>query len=296
MRIFGSKWLWFAVFAAVWTAAGYVLFAGGSTGRDTALVRAPERIVAAAPALTEILYALGLGERVVGVTTYSNYPPEAKDKRVIGTFWQPDIEAVVATRPDLVVTEAFDQQAHLAERLRRLGYCTLSVDVWSVAQLYEAIERIGAVTGKGAEAAALLARVQGNICHVSAQAKGERPKVLYVIQTDPLRVAGRQTFIDELIELAGGQNAMGPTVQKYPPIGAEQVIGSRPDVIIAPEMAGVQPEALKQYFARYQSVPAVANGRVYVIAGDTVSRLGPRIDEAVQTIAACLRLEAPGSD
>ncbi|MBE0537900.1 MAG: ABC transporter substrate-binding protein [Phycisphaerae bacterium] len=290
MRAVGNKWFWLIVFAAGWTAAGFALFAKGSNANPAAAAESPQRIVAGTPSLTEILFALGLGDQVVGVTAYSNYPPEAQDKRVIGTFWQPDIEAVVAARPDLVVTEGFDQQAHLAQRLQRLGYGTVSVDIWSVAQLYEAINEIGRVTDRRREAAALLARIQNNIAQVSARMAAQaRPKVLYVIQTSPLRVAGRQTFINELIELAGGQNAIGPTVNKYPPIGSEQVIASSPDVIIAPGMAGVSREALIEYFTRYGRIPAVANEQIYLIDDDTVSRLGPRIDQAVEMIARCIR-------
>lgn len=297
MRAVGNRWFWLVASVAGWTAAGLVMFADGSGApphgtENAAAVEAPRRIVAMAPSLTEILFALGLGDRIAGVTTDSNYPPAAKDKAVIGSFWQPDIEAVVTARPDMVVTEEFDQQMHLAQRLRRLGYRTVSVDIWTVAQLYDAIERIGTVTGRRKDADALLERIRGNIARISNRTtEGTRPKVLYVIQTEPLRVAGRETFINEFIELAGGVNAIGPTVQKYPPIGSEAVIASAADVIIAPAMAGVRRAELEKCFARYESVPAVANRRIYVIEGDTVSRLGPRIDEAVETIARCIRPE-----
>ncbi len=300
MRVIANRWVCLAVCVAAWSAAGWILFGDESTaglrlqgsagGVNNAGAETPQRIVSMAPSLTEILFALGLNEKIVGVTEYSDYPPAANEKPVIGTFWQPDIEAVVAARPDMVVTETFDTQTHLAQRLRRLGYRTLSVDVWTVADLYTSIETIGQATGCGREADALLKRMKDNIAQVSVQtAAGDRPKVLYVIQTQPFRAAGRQTFINELIELAGGVNAIGPTVQKYPPIGAEHVIASAPDVIIAPKMAGVRREALLARLARYPRIPAVVNDRVYVIDDDTVSRLSPRIDEAVATLARCIR-------
>jgi iron complex transport system substrate-binding protein len=120
-------------------------------------------------------------------------------------------------------------------------------------------------------------------------------RVLWIMQREPLRVAGRDTFINEMIELAGGENAIGPTLHKYPPIGAEQVIMCRADVIIEPLM---QQKELKeqqknaaQYWSKFKNVPAVVNERVYVIHDDTISRLGPRLYEGTETIARCLRPE-----
>jgi iron complex transport system substrate-binding protein len=126
-------------------------------------------------------------------------------------------------------------------------------------------------------------------------AKYEKPKVLWVIAREPLRVAGRDTFVNEIIELAGGENAIGRTVHKYPPIGSEQVIASAPDVIIEPAMGSKtvseqQKEALR-YWRRFKNVPAVADGRIYVISPDTVCRLGPRLPQGVETVARCIRTE-----
>jgi iron complex transport system substrate-binding protein len=217
----------------------------------------------------------------------------------MGTFWQPNIEAVVAARPDLVIALGFNQQAGLAHRLARLNFNTLTVDIETIPQLFDAIEKIGTVTYKTADAHRLSERLRNNLDNISRRvADGHRPKVLYIIQIEPLRVAGRQTFINELIELAGGENAIAPTINKYPPVGPEQVIASNPDVIIQPVMdvmekadltAGKQ--QLIEYFDRFQSITAVSSNRIYVIDGDAVSRLGPRIDQAAETIARCLRPE-----
>ena len=285
-----TKWFSLAAALLAWTAAGPILF-GTSRPLPPDCTSTPQRIVAAAPSITEILYALDLADHIVGVTTCSNYPPEAAQKPTIGSFWQPDIEKIVAARPDLVITESFDQHAQLANRLARLGCPTLSVDVWTVDDLYDAIAQIGLLTNKNADSTALLEQIKTNIDQVSARAHGPRPRVLYVIQTDPLRVAGRDTFIDQLINLAGGQNAIPPTVQKYPPVGSETVISSRADVIIAPTMTGVSPDAVAAYFAQFPTLPAVANARIHIIDGDILSRLGPRIDEAVRILAACIHPE-----
>ncbi len=123
-------------------------------------------------------------------------------------------------------------------------------------------------------------------------ATAERVSVLWVVQRDPLRVAGRSSMTQELIERAGGINALGHTPHKYPPIGIEQAMLSRPDVIIEQSMTGLDPgtqlKRAKAYWERFDQIPAVRDGRIYVIDGDKVSRLGPRICAGIEAIAQCL--------
>jgi iron complex transport system substrate-binding protein len=247
-----------------------------------------------APNLTEILFALGLGDKIVGVTAGSDYPPEAASKPEMGSFWQPSIEAVIAAKPDLIITLGFSQQKSLAQRLERVGYSSLTVDIEKMSDLSRAIGRIGEATGTGPQADELLRTIGEKLENLSALVGAEeKVKVLWVVQREPLRVAGRDTFVNEMIELAGGENAIGPTVQKYPPIGSEYVYACGADVIIEPAMTtkdldGQRDSALK-YWSRFKTVAPVKNGRIYVIDGDVVSRLGPRLYEAVETIAICLR-------
>jgi iron complex transport system substrate-binding protein len=256
----------------------------------------PERIVSFAPNLTEILFALGLGDRIVAVSSNCDWPVEARTKPKVGTFWQPNIEAVISARPDLVITLAFEQQRNLAQRLKRIGYSTLTVNIEKVNGLFDAIEKIGEATAAQSQANQLVSHIKKKLDELSISVgKDHRIRVLYVVQRQPLRVAGRDTFINEMIELAGGENAIGPTVHKYPPIGAEQVYACRADVIIEPTMGQknltAQQDSALEYWSKFENVPAVANKRIYVIDGDIVARLGPRLYQAVETIAKCLRPE-----
>jgi iron complex transport system substrate-binding protein len=170
------------------------------------------------------------------------------------------------------------------------------LNIEKVNELFEAVKIIGAATGKQREANELVGDITAKLNKLSALVgTNDRVRVLWVVQREPLRVAGRDTFVNEMMELAGGENAIKPTMHKYPPIGAEQVIACRPDVIIEPAMdqkdlTGQQASAL-QYWSKFKNVPAVINERIYVIAGDTVSRLGPRLYEGTETIARCLRPE-----
>jgi iron complex transport system substrate-binding protein len=249
-----------------------------------------------APNLTEILFALGLDDEIVGVTAWSDYPPQALNKPKVGTFWQPNIEAVIAAKPDLVVTLGFEQQTNLAGRLDRIGCNCLTVNIERVGDLFEAIKKTGAATSKQHEADKLVREIKDKLDRLAALVgTSSKPRVLWVVQREPLRVAGRDTFVNEMIELAGGENAIGPTIHKYPPIGGEQVIAGRADVIIEPAMGRTNPaqkrESTLQFWSKFENVPAVMNDRICVLCGDTVSRLGPRLYEGTEAIARCLHPE-----
>ena len=256
----------------------------------------PERIVSLAPNLTEILFALGLEGKIVGVTLHCDYPLAAAAKPKVGTFWQPNIEAVIAVKPDLIVSPGSGQQRSFTERLERAGLNCLTVNTATISELFETIGGIGMATGKQDEANQLVSDMQKKLIELAALAgKQDKVKVLLVVQREPLRVAGRETFVNEIIEFAGGENAIGQTIYKYHPIGAEKVIASGPDVIIEPSMTkedvSSQQESAIRYWNKFENLPAVINHRIYVINGDIVSRLGPRLCEGVETIAKYLHPE-----
>jgi len=237
-----NKWHWLLLALSFWMAAGYAVCGPrrDQQNDDPPLSHQVNRIVSMAPDLTEILFALGLEEKIVGVTLFSDYPAAAREITKVGSFWQPNIEATIAAAPDLVITKTttgFDQQKHLAMRLHRIGYNSLTFHFETVAELFEAIENIGRATDSQSEVKRLIRDLRTKLNKLSALVRtDDQVKVLYVVQRQPLRVAGRDTFINEMIELAGGENAIGPTVHRYPPIGAEQVIGSGAEVIIEPAM------------------------------------------------------------
>ncbi len=282
---------------SLWLSIVILCWLGGCGEQDEPVASSEEdkmRIVSMAPNLTEILFALGLDEEIVGVTRHCNYPPEALTRRQVGTFWQPDVEAVLAIRPSLLVTLDLPQQRPLIERLERLGSTVVTVeDFESFDQLYEGIAAVGQAVERQAQAEAMVNRLQATQDTMPSGC-GDRtpPRILWVIQRQPLRVAGRATYINEMIEAVGGVNAIGPTVNVYPPISAEDVIAAWPDVIIEPanmpDQKAVQARSAAAFYAAFRRVPAVQNDRIFVLDGDLVSRLGPRLDEALETIARCL--------
>jgi iron complex transport system substrate-binding protein len=253
----------------------------------------PDRIVSLAPSLTEILFALGLEDKIVGVTLNSDYPPAAQKKTKIGTFWQPDTEAVIAAKPDLVVTLQMEQQKNVADSLRRLGYDVLTLKIEKTEDLFTAIQKIGVATGCKQRASKLIENISGHLNDLKSKySSTSKPKVLWVIQTEPLRVAGRNTFINDFIELLNGENAIGPTIQRYPPIGTEELLICDAEVIIQSAMDKIdivkQQQHAEIFWGKWPSLPAVKNNKIYVINSDTVLRLGPRLPQGVEMVGRFL--------
>jgi iron complex transport system substrate-binding protein len=248
------------------------------------------RIVSLAPNLTEILFALGLGDHLAAVTGNCDYPPAAADKPRVGSFWQPDIEAILAARPELLVALDIPQHQAIVSRFRQQGCACLSLQIDTLDQLAPAIRHIASATGKTQEGESIIQDLNKRLLSIPLNPDSARPKVLWVIQRDPLRVAGTKTFISELLALAGAANAIGPTIYEYPPIGAEELLAAAPEVIIEPSDNPDPSEQKSQadFWSRYPALPAVQNHRLYLIPSAIVSRVGPRIPDALAEIANCI--------
>lgn len=252
-------------------------------------IQQPKRIVSLAPNITEILYELGLADRIIAVSNDCDWPAGALDKKKVGSFWQPNLEAVIACEPDLVITLWFEQQKNIAESLKRLGYKVLTLRLEKIEELEPAIEKIGGYIGCTNEAEQLI----NNINKQLEQAKQKfntpnKPRVLWIVQPEPLRVAGGDTFITELLELAGAQNAIISTSIQYPGLSTEELLTCRADVIIQAAMNKETIEQQKQeailFWSKYTNLPAVRNNRIYVVDPDTILRLGPRIGQGLEQI------------
>lgn len=256
-------------------------------------VKNPERIVSLAPDITEILFALGLGDKIIAVDSDSDYPPEAADKQKVGTFWKPSIEAILTMKPDLVITQWFAEQKSAADTMEQLGYKTLVLSMQKFSELSQVINKIGKATGTPDKAKQLANDIENKINELKAKYnRTEKLKVLWVIQEEPLRVAGRDTFLNELIEAAGGENAIGKTLQQYPSISSEVIISCDAEVIIQSAMSKdnleFQQKDAENFWSKYPNLPAVKNGKIFVLYSDTLLRLGPRLPEGIEIIADCL--------
>ena len=265
----------------------------------------PERIVSLAPSNTEILFAIGAGDSVVGVTDFCNYPYnftawiEAGNMTSIENYASPSLEPIVALEPDLVL--ASTQSLDAATSLRNLGYNVLIVEGYTIDEILQDVLLVGRATYKNAEASAVVTEMRARLDAVANQLTDATttPTVYHEVWNDPLMSVGPNTFIDELITLAGGENIFNDATTSWPMISSEAVIEKNPDVMFFPDMyMGVANfyETIEVVETRpgWDSITAVQNGALYEINADIISRTGPRIVDALELIAKMVHPEIFG--
>jgi len=250
-------------------------------GRLVAINGTPQRIVSLAPSNTEILFALGLGEKVVGVTDWCDYPPEALEKEKVGSYDTPDIEKIVALTPDLILV-AYGTTMDVINNLVELGLTVFGIKTTDLDDLLNDIKTIGEITDKEVEAYALTSEMESRIQAVTNQTEEleERPRVFYVVWHDPLWTAGSETFIHELIEKGGGVNIC-QNITGYTTISIEEVVARNPEVIITSEWSFEW--AMNE--TSLNSTDARQNGRIYQGDDDLVQRPGPRLVKGLEWFA-----------
>jgi iron complex transport system substrate-binding protein len=250
----------------------------------------PERIVSLAPNVTEILFDLGAGERIVGVTRFCDFPAEAKEIPKIGGIVDTDLEAIIARRPDLVVGTTSGADPEIARQLDQAGIAYGFVAMDTLEQTYRGIEEIGEFVGQAEEGRALASQMKASIDKMVQASRGaDRPKVLMVFGRNPLVAAGPGTFGHELVELAGGQNVMADAKTSYPKLDIEKVISLNPERIIDATMAGENLDTT--FWTQYASIDAVKDDHVYLIEDPVVLRPAPRLVEGFETIRAAVKGE-----
>ena len=250
------------------------------------------RIVSMTPALTEICYELGLGESVVGVTSYCDYPPEAKEKEKIGGFANPDHERIIALKPDLVVVSPGPGNKKSVRILREFGVKVEVLRMKSVADALSAVERLGKLCGAAETAQLVRARIERDFAAVREKVRGrEKPRVVLALSPPPrVYLAGGESFTGELLEIAGGLNAAEGARQDFQAYDLEQVAAMAPDVIIDASM-GTQ-EKIRERWSVLKGVPAVESGKVHLIEPDAVVRPGPRLARGASELARLIHPEA----
>jgi iron complex transport system substrate-binding protein len=264
-------------------------------GRTVAIDKVPQRIVSFGPSITEILFALGLDEKVVGVTEYCDYPAAARTKARVGNAFAPSLESVVKLEPDLVVTVKHEQ---LNQELDNLGVKSLVLDPKTIDDIYRDIEMVGQITGAAAKANDLVSGMKEQVSRITAEvAAAPKVSTFFVIDaTDPNSpwTGGAGSFIDALVSLAGGDNVAAVVPGVWVQFSMEELVKANPDVIIVQTMAGGEPtiatEALQAHPA-WREIAAVKQGRVCFVNGDLVSRPGPRIVDGLAEIAKAIHPE-----
>jgi iron complex transport system substrate-binding protein len=246
------------------------------------------RVVVLAPSATEIVFALGAGDRVVGVCGQCDHPPAAAALPKVGGYLVPSVEAVLGAAPDLVIAVPSPGNREAVRAIERAGVRVLVVQDRQLADVWTSTRDIAAALGVPAAGDRLVADVQARLEGVRAQASAApRVRVLLVVGHSPLVVAGSGTLQGELLEIAGGANVAADVGSAWPQVSLELVVDRAPEVILDAAM-GTEAGA-RSLFAGLATVPAVAHGRIVPIGGDAIYRAGPRVAEAAALLAAAIR-------
>jgi ABC-type hemin transport system substrate-binding protein len=253
----------------------------------------PRRIVSLAPNMTEILFALGLGDRIVGVTSFCDYPPEARTKPKVGGMSNPSLEAVVSLKPDIVVMTTDGNPKEFEERLRSLHIRTYVSTSRRIKDLAKGIRELGAALDVRDRADRLAADNETRLERLAAvKPAGPEKRILFIVWPDPLIVAGPGTVIDDAIKIAGAENVAARSISEYPKYSIEAILQDRPDmIVIGPDMRENSHANIRKLsrglLARLRILPAVKNGKVFYVSDD-LYRLGPRTVRGIEELRTVL--------
>ncbi|MBI2849621.1 MAG: cobalamin-binding protein [Chloroflexi bacterium] len=250
--------------------------------------KVPQRIVSLAPSNTEILFALGLGDKVVGVTSYCNYPEEAKKREIIGGFANPNLEKVIALRPDLILAFG-DLQKPLVREFKERGQTVFWTYPHTVDEILESFERIGELTGKEAAARQLRKDVEKRIETVQGRVKNipeqERPTVFRVHSGRPLGTIGGHAFQTGVYRLAGGRNIFADTKKDYFEVDLETLLKLEPDIIVVAGGNEIEAKARIRSLEGLENLHAIKTGRIVVIPAELICQAGPRLGLGIERLA-----------
>lgn len=299
MRRFWPLVVFIMIFCIVWLLAD-------NAQKPLSTVKNYQRIITLSPSLTETVFALGLGDHVVAVTDYCDYPAQAQALPSVGSYTNTSLEAITRLQPDLVIMLNGQQQRQ--QQLEQLGIKTLVLDNSTIADIKETIQKIADLTDRQNEADKLLTSIQAQIDYVHNKVRGLVPvRTLVGIahyvnsdQLDTVYIAGQHDFYNELLKLAGGVNVYTDTTVKVPSVSAEGIIRMNPDAIIDvfPEQKDHQSD-MKQVIKQWQSlrnVNAVKQQRIYIIEHDYASIPGPRIFKLLPEMVQLLHPELDWQD
>ncbi len=263
-------------------------------GRKVTLAKEPRRIVSLSSSNTEILFALGLGDRVVGVDEYSDFPPAAREKPKVGSFVKPDMEKILVLEPDLILGTEMHVKTAIPE-LEKRGLVAMVVNPKKVDAVLEGIRLVGRVTGRQKEAETLVGGMQSRIAAVEARWKGSAPVRTFFELSPELYTAGPGSFVDDMIRVAGGSNVAEGAGKEWPQLNQESLFLADPEVILLADHGSDGGQSPQTVAARpgWKQVTAIKTGRIFEIDPDLTNRPGPRVVDGLELIAGKLHPSKP---
>jgi iron complex transport system substrate-binding protein len=274
----------------------------GGVRPATTQTRATEarRIVSLVPALTEMLFALGAGPRVVAVSSYDEFPPEVKSLPRVGALLDPDMERILALRPDLVVV--YGSQTDLQAQLARAGIRAFNYRHAGLAGVFNTLKELGTAVGRSGEGDRLAREIRGRLDAIQERVRGRpRPRTLLVFERDPaslrgVYVSGGVGFLHDMLEIAGGVNVFADMARESVQPSVETMLARAPDVILEVRVNGLLAPAdvteAKRVWSALASVPAVQHGRIQILDGDHLVVPGPRVVQGTEVFARALHPDA----
>ena len=258
-------------------------------GRKIYLAKTPARIVSLAPSVTEMLFAIGAADQIVGVTQFCNYPPEALKKPKVG-YANPNLESLVALRPDLVVGPNEFLKPDVVLKLEQLKIPVFALTEKNVEDIFIHIQTLGRMLDRSTAANAVAMELRQQVTQIRQRTERFSPvRVLYVLNSEPLITVGPGSFIDQLIVLAGGVNVAAKSGTPYPRLSMETVLQDDPEVLVFPvgESEGIS-DSEQQAWRQWSTITAVKQGRLHQIPADLLNRPGPRVVRALELLADIL--------
>jgi len=278
---------------ALWASPSLGATFKDALGREITVPAPPKRLIALAPNLTEILYALGLGDRVVGVTNHCNYPPEASLKPKVGSYIHLNVEQIISLSPDLVIGTVDGNERYVLELLEQARIKVFFVNPREVRQAIEAISTVGLVSGVPEKAWQISGQLSKRVDRVVELTGAQKtPLVFLQIHIQPIMSVNRNTVHHDLIHLAGGDNMTADESMTYPRISLEEVIRRKPEVILISSMEREgRFEKARQDWLQWTFIPAVQKRRVHLIDSDLIDRPSPRVVDGLEIMAKLLHPE-----
>jgi iron complex transport system substrate-binding protein len=262
-------------------------------GRRVRVPARPERIITLAPNLTEIVYAVGAGNRLVGNTTYCDYPAEAKQITKVGDTLHPSIERILSLRPQLILVSTASQLEVFTKQLDEQNIAVYVTDPHDLEGVFRSIKAVGELLNEAERAASLVSALQSRAAFVEQKVRDAKlVSVFYQLSAEPLYTAGRDSFVTDLIRRAGGQSVTADVPGAWPRYSDEAALASRPEVIVMATGDSMGAEANTVIATPLKRSPAATNNRIYKINGDYLSRPGPRLVDGLEELARALHPEA----
>jgi iron complex transport system substrate-binding protein len=260
-------------------------------GRNVTLPARVERVITLAPNLTEIVFAVGAQDRLVGNTSYCNFPAEANNVAKVGDTLHPSLERIIGLRPQVVLISTASQLEVFTQQLKDQNIAVFVTDPRDLDGVFRSIEQIGVMLDHDLEAKTLVQQLRSRTTAVETAVRGKVPvRVFYQVSGEPLYTAGRDAFVTDLMRRAGGLSVTADVPGAWPKYSNESALAAKPDAIILPT-GGSMGEANSSVAEALRNSPAVLTGRVYKINDDLLSRPGPRAVQALEEMARALHPE-----